>query len=195
MKLLLQVLFVQGWLWRDRFPQQFAETKLEHRGLAPYLWIILPAALLLASFLALATGETWAIGLTFTAGAWLLWSLSSRWLSVDASRKELRISINWALGFLFCISVLLLLALALATSVWPLIPLAFVLIVCLVTGWMRAVQRNYLLFRQPDEYAWVLDGPGEQPKGLVAPFATAITDAYWRLPKQILFPQKERHAD
>ena len=103
-------------------------------------------------------------------------------------------SLTWALGFLFCVSVLAYVAIALVTAQWWLLPLACVAIICYVTGWLRVAQRNYLLFRQPDEYAWVLEGPGEQPKGLVAPYATAIREAYWHLPKQILFPQKERHA-
>jgi hypothetical protein len=191
MKLWLQVLFVQGWLWRDRFPDKFAEASVEYRGLSSYAFLILPAALLGVSLKPLADGKTWAIAVAFMAGIWLLWSLSSRGLRADARHKELRISMNWAMGFLFCVSVFAVLAMAIATADWQLIPVPLALIVCWANGWLRGIQRSYLHFRDPD---WMPDEPPQTPRSFVTSYADFIADTYWRLPKQILCPQRERHA-
>ena len=194
MKLWLQVLFAQGWLWRDRFPDAFAKTKVEHHGRCPLVLLILAMAVLGLSLGLLASGEEEAFFMAPMAVLWVAWSLASRGLSAGVRWKEFRISLTWTLGFLFSVSVFAMLAAALVAAKWQLVPMGLALAVCFATGCLRGIQRNYLLFRQPDEYAWVLEGPGEQPKGLVAPYATAIREAYWHLPKQILFPQKERHV-
>jgi hypothetical protein len=128
------------------------------------------------------------------AGIWVAWSLSSRGLSAGTSWKELRISLTWTLGFLFTFSVFAMLAGAVIAAEWQLLPMGFALAVCLATGCLRGIQRSYLMFRYPAEYAWMLREPKQQPKGLIAPYADAIVETYWRLPKQILFPQKEHHA-
>ncbi len=47
MKLLLQVLFAQGWLWRDRFPHIYAEAKVERSGTIAYLILLLSFVVLL----------------------------------------------------------------------------------------------------------------------------------------------------
>lgn len=194
MKLLLQLLFAQGWLWRDRFPEVFVKAKVEHRGTIGYLMLLLSAVLLLMGILSIADGDLSRGILVPVAGTWLLWALSYRGLRADVGRKELRLSVMWALGFLFSVSVFGLLLVALVTADWWLLLLTFWLIVCLVTIWLRGIQRSYLIFRYPAEYAWMLDDPKQPPKGLIAPYADAIVETYWRLPRQILFPQKERHA-
>ncbi len=194
MKLVLQVLFSQGWLWRDRFPEVFAEAKVERRGTIGYLMLLLSAVLLLMGILSIADGDLSRSILVPVAGTWLLWSLSYRGLRADVGRKELRLSVMWALGFLFSVSVFGLLLVALVTADWWLLLLTFWLVVCIVTIWLRGIQRSYLIFHYPAEYAWMLDDPKQPPKGLIAPYADAIVETYWRLPRQILFPQKERNA-
>ncbi len=194
MKLLLQVLFVQGWLWRDRFPEVFAEAKVEHRGITGYLILLLSAVLLLMGILSVADGDLSRGILAPVAGTWLLWALSSRGLRADVGRKELRLSVMWALGFFFSVSVFGLLLVALVTADWWLLLLTFALLVCWVTGWLHGIQGSYLLFRDPVNNAWRLEGPKEPPKGFMRAYTDAVVETYWRLPRQILFPQKERHA-
>lgn len=194
MKLLLQVLFAQGWLWRDRFPDAFTKTKAEHHGLSAFLLQIFPIVVLAGSTGLLAFGEEEGLFVTPMAVIWVAWSLSSRGLSVEVSWKELRISLTWTLGFLFSISVFAMLAGTLIAAEWELLPLGFWLAVCFATGCLRGIQRSYLIFRYPAKYAWMVDDPKQPPKGLIAPYTDAIVETYWRLPRQILFPQKERHA-
>ncbi len=194
MKLLLQVLFAQGWLWRDRLPEVFAEAKVEHRSTIGYLVILLSTVLLLMGILSIAYGDLSRGILVPVAGTCLLWALFYHWLRADVGPKELRLSVVWALGFLFSISIFGLLFVVLVTADWLLLPLAFWLIVCPATIWLHAIQHSYLIFRYPAEYAWLLDNPKQPPKGLIAPYADAIVETYWRLPRDILFPQKERHA-
>ena len=167
---------------------------MEHRSTIGYLVILLSAVLLLMGILSIAYGDLSRGILVPVAGTWLLWALSYHWLRADVGTKELRLSAVWALGFLFSVSVFGLLLVALVTADWWLLVLTFWLIVCLVTIWLRGIQRSYLIFRYPAEYAWMLDDPKQPPKGLIAPYADAIVETYWRLPRQILFPQKERHA-
>ena len=194
MKLWLQVLFAQGYLWRDRFPDAFAETKVEHQGPWSVVLLVLAVAVLGMSLGLLAAGEEEAFFMTPMAVLWVAWSLASRGLRAGVRWTELRISLTWTLGFLFSVSAFAMLAEALVATRWQLLALGVWLTVCLATGCLRGIQRNYLLFRQPGEYAWVLEGPGERPKGIIAPYADAIAETYWRLPRQILFPQRERHA-
>ncbi len=194
MKLLLQVLFAQGWLWRDRLPEVFAEAKVEHRGTIGYLILLLFAVLLLMGILSIADGDLSRGILVPVAGTWLLRALSSHGLRADVGRKELRLSVVWALGFLFSVSIFGLLLVALVTADWWLLLLTLWLIVCFVTGWLRGIQCNYLIFRDPANNAWRLEGPKEPPKGFMRVYTDAIVETYWRLPRQILFPQKERHA-
>ena len=195
MKLLLQLLFAQGWLWRDRFPEVFAEAKVEHHRTIGYFIILLSVVLLLLmGILSIANGDLSRGILVPVAGTWLLWTLSHRGLRADVRQKELRLSVMWALGFLLSVSVFGLLLVALAAAEWWLLLVALWLIVCFVTGWLRGIQRSYLIFRYPAEYAWMLDDPKQPPKGLITPYADVIVETFWRLPRQILFPQKERHA-
>ncbi len=194
MKLLLQVLFAQGWLWRDRFPHSYAEAKVEHRGTIGYFMLLLSAVLLLMGILSIADGDLSRGILVPVAGTGLLWALSSRGLRADVGRKELRLSVMWALGFLFSVSVFGLLLVALVTADWWLLLLTLWLIVCFVTGWLHGIQRNYLIFRDPANNAWRLEEPKEPPKGFIRAYTDAIVETYWRLPRQILFPQKERNA-
>jgi hypothetical protein len=194
MKLLLQVLFAQGWLWRDRFPHIYAKAKVEHRGAIGYLILLLSAVLLLMGILSIADGDLSRGILVPVAGTWLLWALSSHGLRADVGRKELRLSVVWALGFLFAVSICGLLLVGLVTVDWWLLLLTFVFIVCFVTGWLRGIQRIYLLFRDPANNAWRLEGPKEPPKGFMRAYTDAIVETYWRLPREILFPRRERHA-
>ncbi len=194
MKLWLQVLFAQGYLWRDRFPEAFAEAKVEHRSTTGYLIHLIFAVMLLMGIWSIADGDlSWGI-LVPVAGTWLLWALSSHGLRTDVGRKELWLSAVWALGFLFSVSIIGLLLVVLVTADWWLLLLTLWLIVCYFTGWLRGIQCNYLIFRDPANNAWRLEGPKEPPKGFMRAYTDAIVETYWRLPRQILFPQKERHA-
>lgn len=199
MKLWLQVLFVQGWLWRDRLPEEFLKAKVEYHGLAAYLiylYLILSTVLLFMSIGLLADGElSRGVFLALLAAAWFLWSLSSREFGTDASGKEFRISALWATGFLFAVSVFGLLAVALVTADWWLVPFPIVLLVCWVTGWLRGIQGNYLLFRDPVNNAWRLEASKQPPKGFMRSYADAIVDTYWRLPREIFISRRgPRHA-
>lgn len=191
MKLLVQLVFAQGYVWRDRFPEMFARAKCEQGK----MWlIILPSALVASGIPLLKTSPV--VGISFLAVgiSWLVWFAVSTRIGEHARLKPLRLSLVWFAGFAFVTSLLCVLAVAPFLREWILVPWAIGLLMCFGSGWLRAFQYNYLLFRQPDEYAWVLEGLPQPPKGLMAAYAYAIGEIYWRLPKQILFPRKERHA-
>jgi hypothetical protein len=199
MKLLLQLLFVQGWLWRDRFPDEFRKAKLEHRGLAAYLvylYLIFSIVLLFISIGFLADGDlSRGVFLALLAAAWFLWALSSREFGTDASGKEFRLSAIWATGFLFAVSVVAFLAMVIMTADWLLLPPPIAFLLCLVTGWLRGIQGNYLIFRDPVNNAWRLKQTRTET-GLVRPLVNSWIETYWRLPLQIFFPTRgQRHAE
>ena len=193
MKLLLQLLFVQGWLWRDRFPEVLARSKVQHTRIGQLL-VIAPILLLLVGATQIAdSASSEGAALLALGGSWLLWYISSLGISEGTRWKEARSSASWATGFLFLVTLFASIGVGVVTQDWSLLPAYFLFLLCPGSSWMRAIQANYLFFRDPADNAWRLE---EQPaeRGLLRPLINLWVETYWRLPSEILFPQRERHA-
>jgi hypothetical protein len=192
MKLLLQLVFVQGWLWRHCFPEVFVRAKTQRMNIG--WWVILPMLLVLVGVAQLAE-EAWSAGVPLLAFGvlWLIWQASSRGIHEKTGKKEFRISLSWGSGFVFMVMLLGSTAVAVVTANWPLLLLSVAVFLCSGSGWLRGIEANYIFFRDPTNNMWRLeDRPPE--KGLVRPLVNLWVETYWRLPSEILFPQREHHA-
>ena len=194
MKLWLQVLFAQGYLWRDRFPAQFGETSTQKpKLLGTVVWgFLVPSLALLAGWVELADGNLLS-GLPAVALSvfWVLWSVSGRWVERLVGGKALWLSIHWATGFLAVISIVATLILPPLENTWGLMPLALVLLLCSGTAYLRALQSNYLIFVSPEENAWRLTPPAPAKAGFVAAWREWLLETYWRLPRKTLFGEDD----
>jgi hypothetical protein len=193
-KLWLQVLFAQGWLWRDRFPEKFREANTHKRS---WLWWMLllwvPAVWAIA---ATGMGDRATLSALALANAfvWLVWQCALLLIRQNVSQKALRISVHWIAGLATYALLALSLAAGMVAGEWQLIMWSAILLTCSASYWLRGVQDNYLLFRDPANNAWRLDG-GPAEKGLFRPLINTWQDTYWRLPRQIFVTMRgPRHA-
>ena len=195
MKLWLQVLFAQGWLWRERFPDKFAEAAVERRPLRGWLFVLFVAAIwVIVAFAQVERGRAWVGALGLVVGlVWVIWQASAPTIRKGVKAKEFRVSLHWAAGFVAYVLVALSALVGIVVMEWPLVMWSAILMFCSASHWLRGIQNNYLLFLDPVANAKRLELP-PLGKGFITPVARLVADAYWWLPKQILFPQKERHA-
>ena len=194
MKLWLQVLFVQGWLWRDRFPDKFPAADSGKRRLGWWVLLLWVPAVWVIVALDLASDRASFSALALTnAFVWLVWQCTALAIRPNVRGKQLWISLHWAAAFVAYILLLLALVVGIVALEWMLVLWSGVLLICSASHWLRGIQNNYLVFVDPVRNAWRLELPS-LGKGFITPVARLIADAYWHLPRQILFPQKEHHA-
>ncbi len=194
MKLLLQMLFVQGWLWRDRLPEVFAQAKEQQIRIG---WgHVTPILFLLISVLEI-TESRWgsATLLVIIAASLVLWRNHLFQLDRIAGGKELWISVSWASGLVVAASLVILLVMAPLTSAWAALALAAAGLYVYGTGWLHGMESNYLLFADPANNAWRLEAQETTQKGFIRPRLHLLAETYWRLPRQISATRGRHHAD
>jgi hypothetical protein len=189
MKLGLQVLFTQGYLWRDRFPARFdVATGMQPSLVGTLVWgIFVPSAILVGAVGALGDGD-FAAGILalILVASWIVWTAASRWFDRLAGGKALWLSVYWASG---SVMVVMLVAVTLAAPLagkWALTLFGVSLLLCCATGYLNALQRNYLMFAHPEDDAHVLTAPTSVKMGFIAAWRAWLIETYWRLPRQIL---------
>jgi len=190
MKLWFQVLFAQGYVWRDRLPD--ALTKLEAEPKKIRLPNLIPLLMIALVVLALAGGAEWttAIPVLILSVSWFLFLSYPLRPNRRLGSTELWISVAWAGGFLASISAVVLVITTLATGSWGLLVLCVGAWLGIVTPWLRGVEANYLILADPVDNSWRLDPQLNPRSGIPATWRFMITEAYWRLPRRIFFGAK-----
>lgn len=200
MKLWLQVLFAQGWLWRDRFPDALPQEPDTSKW-SPSWWNLAFAVSLIAlGGMWISYGDLTFGSLTLLSGvAYAVSSGDAFGLEKVAGTQAFWTSVSWGSGALTVAGFLVLLILSLAWQIWyvvdgsPSLGLAVVSIasasfmVFFGSMSLRAIECRYLFFADSKRNAHLLEDVEFSANEL-------WLDPYWRLPKQILFPKKERHA-
>jgi hypothetical protein len=186
MKLWLQVLFAQGWLWRDRFPEQFAATK---KPPLRATWVTFtPLVITVAGLLVMLDGRWWGLSVAAAGFGWFLFIAYPLRLDHVIGSTELWLSITWGSGFLTTAATASLIPMAVLTGDWEVLLVSLGLWLCAVTTWLRFVQANYLIFADPEGNSWRLD-PEQNPRrpDRLGRWRDVLTLTYWHLPRQILF--------
>jgi len=189
MKLWLQVLFAQGYLWRDRFPDAYAVTQIKGRLLG--WWLFYPVVLVVLGGSRIPWGAAWLGVITLAAGAlWVVWRVSALMLQRRITRRALVISIHWASGFMVFILLWLLVPASVAADDWGLALVSIALQVDPSSTWLWEVQNNYLLFRDPSRNQWRIDAHART--GWISPLMliAGLAEAYILLPAKILGMRK-----
>jgi len=177
MKLWLQVLFAQGYLWRRRFPDLFA-ADAHLRGERPSLWqIAFGLFFLLAGGVGNLVYDNWlwaalylSIGIGFSFP--LLGVLRMDRILGDAA---LWVSLSWASGVLALTGVLVLVVVCAVISRWlaALLFLAFLVLPAAPT--IHGILSRYLFFADPHSNA--------HPIKSVREF---WLETYWQLPREVV---------
>lgn len=187
MKLWLQVLFAQGYLWRDRFPEAYADTGMRGRALGS--WLVFPITLLALGTINIASGGVPWIGVAMlaTGAAWVMWRGTAIMLRRPLEgKREVVISMHWASGLVVFVLLWLLIFGALASGAWILALIVIAFQIDPGSTWLWEIQNNYLLFRDPTNSRWRVDA---QPRtGWVSPWTLVATliQTYVLLPAEIL---------
>ena len=191
MKLWLQVLFAQGYLWRDTFPDELQKVKAEPRKIR--LPTLIPLAMIVLVSLALVGDAEWTTAvpvLTLSLGWFMFRSYPLR-ADTLVGTLEFWISATWAGGAIALISAVVLAITTLATGSWGLVLLCMGAWLGIVTPWLRGVEANYLILADPVDNSWRLDPQlNPRPSGIPSTWRFMISEAYWRLPRQIFFGAK-----
>jgi len=191
MKLWLQVLFAQGYLWRDRFPEQFDYRPLR-RGVS---WLMLIFGLSLV---------TWGIGLVvtgspitgtlmvLTGSGFVVTNFESLGFYRLGGSAAFWISVGWGSVSAALVGMASLFAVflygAVFDSIWALIGLVWIVgfIACCCTASINAIECRYLFFASPRDNACMLEESGSQSIGQL------WKETFWLLPRQILFGIQSR---
>ncbi len=192
MRLLFRVLFLQGWLLRERFPHAFPiREPRQQPDRFVFVVVLVAAALGLVDLVEgqLATG----VPLIVLGVAWILhhgcWLRLDRLLRAD----ELWLSISWGTPVLMEAILVALIPIAIVQRVWSLVALAVICLAWLGTPWLYHLQRRFLFFRDGIDDSAGATGPNGETS--CALNSNVWSDAYWRLPKQILLPGRgQRHV-
>jgi len=176
MKLWLQVLFAQGYLWRDRFPEAL-EPALERRGLT-LLWLIFALVLPVLGVLRMLDGS-WTVGVLFIVtgvGASLLNAVS---VEVHRLRENLAFwtSLAWGAAVLIGPVISLIVVLAIQGD-WGFATLLLLTWAFFGTAQLHDIESRYLFFSDPTANQYLLAGWPES-------FPRMWVETYWRLPIRI----------
>jgi len=197
MKLWLQVLFAQGYLWRDRFPEQFSATK---NSALRATWVTFaPLAIALAGLLVLLDGRFWGLSLALAGFAWFAFLAYPLRLDRVLRSTELWLSLTWGGGFLATLANGSLVLQAVLSGALDVLLISAGLWFCVATSWLRFVQANYLIFADPGRNVWRLD-PAQNPpnESWFHRLRDTFVTTYWHLPRKILFgvepPRPARRA-
>jgi hypothetical protein len=186
MKLWLQVVFAQGYLWRDRLPEQFRATK--DSTLRPTWVNFAPLVLAVAGLLILFDGRGWGLSAVAAGLGWFLFTAYPLRLDRAIASTELWLSITWSGGFLATAATASLVLIGIASGDWELLLISLGLWLCAVTSWLRLVQANYLIFVDPEKNLWRLDPAQNPPRhDWLGRWRDILTSTYWHLPRRILF--------
>jgi hypothetical protein len=178
MKLWLQVLFAQGYLWRDRFPDLFpADAHLS--GERPSLWQIafgllflvggVLNALVYSPSLLTVIHISIGIGLSFP----LIAALGLNRLFGDAA---LWVSLSWATGTLGLAGIVALVTYSFVTGSWLTVALFLAFLALPAAPTINGILSRYLFFADPHSNAHRLD---DAPTDRAQNF---WVETYWRLP-------------
>jgi hypothetical protein len=193
-RLWLQVLFTQGYLWSDRFPEAFADTRIKGRVLGS--WMVFPVTLVALGTLRLTSGGVLWLGVaTLGAGVfWVAWRVSALMLQRSLNRREVVISVHWASGLMIFVLLWLLIFAGLARGEWVLALVSIAFQLDPGTAWLWDIENNYLLFRDPSRNQWRIEAHART--GWISPVTLirGLTEAYVLMPAEILGLRKERHA-
>jgi hypothetical protein len=205
MKLLLQVVFAQGYLWRDRFPESFPDGT-PHGSSPQPLWLAFALVIAASGSLALYHGSVlFGPVLLLTGLSLAVWSADSLGLKTRLGSRAFWTSVSWASGTLTTLGFAMLLPL----SVWAAIadPLSFPFPWCWLVAsacymvffgsvGLHVLGRRYLFFAEPRKNAHLLEEPNFSPGEL-------WLDTYWNFPRRIIAimlsrpspdTKEERHA-
>jgi len=186
MKLWLQVLLAQGYLWRDRFPEQFVATR---KSPPRATWVTFaPVVITVAGLLVLFDGRWWGLSVAAAGFGYFLFIAYPLRLDRLIGSTEMWLSITWGGGFLATAATVSLVPVAVLIGGWGVLVVSLGLWLSAVTAWLRSVQANYLIFADPERNSWRLD-PEQNPRrpDWLGRWRDGLTLAYWHLPRQILF--------
>jgi hypothetical protein len=190
-KLWLQVLFAQGWLLKKRFPDAFPLRKARA---TPDRFMFVAVLLVSAVGIVDATRGHWASAVTLLILG-VAWTLHHAfWLRLDRLLKwdEFWVSVIWGTPVVMEGTFIALVIVGLLDRDWFLVSFAAVFgLAFLGTFFLRNIERRFLFLRDDPIVAEAAGSDGVASCGLDP---NVWLEAYWRLPRQILFPRKERHA-
>ena len=142
MKLMLQVMFLQGRLWRQRAPDVLEQM---HAGQTS-VWCIGAGVALVAVGL-LRIGDSSAVGLSILfLGSALLLAYAEPILRIGRMSREWAVNTSWSAASIFLVLIPATLLIAAANSEW--LALGYVLLIALTMGanLLLAIETKYLAF-------------------------------------------------
>jgi hypothetical protein len=181
MKLWLQVLFAQGYLWRGRFPQRFAEDA-HLRGERPSLWqVIFGLFWLAAAFLVVRyDASLWAL-IYLTIGIGFSFPLLGI-LRIDRifGSAALWVSLSWAFGVLALVGVLAMVVACALFGYWLGVFLFLAFLAFPAAPTLNGILSRYLFFADPHSNAHLLEDHS------IYSARTFVLETYWRLPSEVV---------
>ena len=183
MKLLLRVMFNQGSLWRDRWPQAYDDPEPPLRRIA----VAIPASVIFIGVLSILNGSSLVGVLTIALGA--IWGIALAMRAAITSLPSHRVwwtNAHWVAVSVFALSIPPLIVVAIVLGAW--VDAAFLLLVHVTYGsfTIRQIEARFLFFCDPVTNKALLDDPGSGRGGYLRGLIERQKDVYVRFPRAIL---------
>lgn len=162
MRLLLQVMFVQGYLWRDhrqRFPERLPEdpeTESTDQPRTNWMDMGVGGALIVVGFLSLSASPVAGTAMTLSGVCvFLVYAPRATSLALGLS-KPASTSLSWACASLFTILVPVVVVAAATEATWDLLVLGILSAASLGAHFVQSIEERYLFFADPENNKWRL---------------------------------------
>jgi len=180
MRLWLQVLFAQGYLWREQSPQFWSAR--DSGKWSPHGFDMLRAVAFsgIGVFLAIIGSAVYGLVIAIAGAAMAIAHGDSFGLKRFFGSRAFWLSVNWAAGTLALGGLAAVLVLSVAFGIWRVAAPVFLFWVFAGTEMLRDMQRHYLFFAGRRQY---IDPPGGESDDR----SDLYVETYWLLPREIFF--------
>ena len=183
MRLWLQVLFAQGYLWRQRLPEVFPARSPAGTSNWHLWWLLFGAALLAGGIngvVRYGAGVFDAL-MILTGAGFLLWNIEVLRMQRLIGSHAFWVSLSWGSGTIVLLGLLALTVTAALQGYWIYLGSFAAMIPCFFTPTANMLQRRYLFFADTEKYGVLLDDDAD-----VDGIWQYFTHTYWRLPREVL---------
>lgn len=192
MKLWLQVLFGQGYLWRDRFPASY-NRPAGQGGNLQVLSLAWSAVFLMLSVRNALDGSLAVAAISIVTSLAFMASTLHGFPFLQSLRNHpFWVSVAWAGVSVALLGVLASIAASILIEAWAWVLILSAFLAFCAAGMVNQPERRYLFFCDPGENIDAL--MAESTRGIVGYWR----ETYWRLPRQTLkamFRGPRRHGD
>ncbi len=183
MKLWLQVLFAQGWLWRDRFPEAFPVARPQGSSGASVLWLVFGLLLVTGGAIALGGGygsQAFSVLQVLTGAAFFLSNIGILRIHRLIGSNAFWVSLSWSSGTVALVGITGLVLVSAIEGYWIWTVLLVGMMAFCFSLTIGAIERRYLFFSDPRTYGYLLD------ERQIESIREHWTETFWRLPGKVL---------